>query len=85
MSKNVTPASNPRLIAAIESLSSIFPQPNSVPSPQTTGPPLAQHPSPIALPSMPECPRVRLAVPTVFSIDLPSAKFVVDRASVAKA
>jgi hypothetical protein len=62
-------------MALIDSSSSTSPQPEGT-SPEVQTPPIAQQPSPIALTSIPERPSLRLAVPTVFSIDLPSAEFL---------
>ena len=60
------PSSSARRRAAADSSSSASPQPSGLPS-IVTGPPMAQHPNPIALTSMPLRPRT-LFIPVPFDI-----------------
>jgi hypothetical protein len=58
VSKNVTPMSRARRIAASDSSSLVRPQPNGVPE-ASAGPPMAQPPKPISLTVRPVLPSLR--------------------------
>src|SRR5215831_11845139 len=65
MSKKLTPSSTARRTAAADSPSSTSPQPSGLPS-MVNGPPIAQHPNPISLTSMPLRPKtLPIAVPSL--------------------
>src|SRR5262249_19181335 len=69
VSKKVTPSSSPRRSAATDSSSSTSPQPSAMPS-AVAGPPIAQHPNPTSLTSMPLRPST-LPIPIPFHVTAP--------------
>jgi hypothetical protein len=72
VSKKLTPSSTARRTAAADSSSSTSPQPSGMPS-MLNGPPIAQHPNPISLTSMPLRPKtLPIAVPSLNSRLRPS-------------